>query len=121
MRRGGESSRQEEEDWERGKEEKVKESGSEESVRKIEVIESETGSIKEEENDRKMTVRMGSVMTPTLKTNAMEIKQQNTGRFIRANNDKCTGHVRGLILGFEMMGSGDDLKRIKGVKIQRKY
>ena len=48
----------EEEDLERGKEYKVK---SEESIRNIEVIEIETGSKKEEENDSKMTGRMGSV------------------------------------------------------------
>ena len=64
-----------------------------------------------------MTGRMGSVIvTPTLKTNVMEIKQHDTGRFIKANNEKCTGHLIGLILGFEMMGSGDDLKRIKELK-----
>ena len=66
-----------------------------------------------------MTGRMGSVIvTPTLKTNVIKIKQYDTGRFIKMNNDKCTGHVRGLILGFEMMGSGDDLKRIKELKFK---
>ena len=85
--------------------------GSKESVMEIEVIEIETGSNKEEENDMKMTGRMGSVIvTPTLNTNVIKIKQHDTGRFIETNNDKFTGHVRGLILGFEMMGSGDDLK-----------
>ena len=49
----------EEEDWERGKEDKVRDSGSEESFMEIEVIEIETGSNKEEENDRKMMGRMG--------------------------------------------------------------
>ena len=57
-------------------------------------------------------------VTPTLKTNVKEIKQHDTGRVIKVNNDKCTGHVRGLILGFEMMGSGDDLKKIKELKFK---
>ena len=41
----------------------------------------------------------------------IKIKQHDTGRFIKTNNEKCTGHVRGSILGFEMMGYREPLPK----------
>ena len=109
----------EEKGWERegGKGEEVKDSGSKGMVRKImEGRGNGSGRIEEDDNVKKGG--MGSVsLTQSLKPK-VKMKQEDTGRFMGGDNDNdtSTGHVRGLIMGFEMMESGDDLKRINELK-----
>ena len=73
-----------------------------------------SGRIEEDNNIKK------GGMTQSLKPRIIKMKQEDTGRFMGGDNDNdtSTGHVRGLIMGFEMMESGDDLKRINELKFR---
>ena len=84
------------------------------SVRKTEFSEVGTRNKERKEDDRKRTGRMGSAtLTPTLKRKVSGIKLHEEGAFKTLVSDNGTGHVRGLILGFErILESGDDLKRV---------
>ena len=42
---------------------------------------------------------------------------QEDRRFNDKNNDKVTGHVGGLVLKFEMMTAGENLKRMTELKM----
>ena len=81
------------------------------------------GSGRIEEDDNVKKGGMGSVsMTQSLKPRIVKMKQEDTGRFMGGgdnDNETSTGHVRGLIMGFEMMESGDDLKRINELKFRK--
>ena len=56
-------------------------------------------------------------MAQPLKTNVNEIKIQKDRRFDDMINDKVTGHVGGLVQKFEMMTTGENLKRMTEIRM----
>ena len=72
---------------------------------------------KKQEEDDKMT---GGLVSGTLaqpqKMKVNEIKMQEDKRFKDMINDKVTGHVGGLVQKFEMMTTGESLKRIAEIR-----
>ena len=94
--------------------------GNRESVRKIEIKMVGIQNKAREEDDRKMMGKMESMsLATTLKRKVNEIKQQEDRTFSKMTDDKVTGHVEGLVMGFErMMASGDDLQRIRELRFR---
>ena len=71
----------------------------------------------EDEDDRKMTGRLGSMtMAPALKRNVSEIKMHGGKMFM--GNDNASGQVGGLVRKFKaMMTSRDNLKEMSEVRM----
>ena len=73
---------------------------------------------KKQEEDDKMTGGLGSgTLAPPLKINVHEIKMQEGRRFNDMINDKVTGHFGGLVRKFEMMTTGENLKRMTEIRM----